>query len=293
MAPEYRKLCKLPCYLSIAVFTMGFTLIVPWVDAEDNNLSSAQRQIIMPPPQEGPNQVTTAPQIEAAVRADRKEAANIVSRALNSEQPATITFAGQAVAASIRGLGKKITPMAMGRIVLAAVEMRSAAVLQILRVAVSQTGKKMHLEIVAAAASGIAAVADPYMAITVIKVESGALGYEPYQAGSAQGTAESVAGIQFDQGATLAEDIVQVALQSGSNESLAVLSRVANAVLQRQASPDSFASQGQLPTVPPGVVATPTPATLTPARIFARPVSVAAPLATPPPFSIIPEPVSP
>jgi hypothetical protein len=287
-APEYRKLRRMPFYISIAIFSLGFTLIVPWVDAEDNNLSNAQR----PPPLEGPNQVTTVPQIEAAVRADRKEAANIVSRALNSEQPATITFAGQAVAASIRGLGKKITASAMGRIVLAAVEMRPAAVLQILRVAISQTGKKLHLEIVAAAASGIEAVADPYLSITVLKVESGALGYAPYQAGSAQqGTAESVAGLQFDQGATLAEDIVQVALQSGSNENLADLSRVANAVLERQASPDWFASEGQLPIVLRAT--TPTPTTLTPARIFARPVSVAAPLATPPPFTIIPDPVSP
>jgi hypothetical protein len=286
---ESRKLRRLFCYLSIVVFSLGSPLVAPCFSAEDSNATKGQLQNVPAPPDDNPSQPTTLSQIEAAVRANRRKAAAIVIRALNAEQPATITFAGQAVAASIRGLGKKITRIGIGRIVLAAVEARPAAVLEIIRVAISQTRKDLHPEIVAAAESGVAAVGDPYMPISVTLVESGALGYEAYQPGSGQGFLQVVAGYKFDQGATLAEVIVQVAYQSGSNESLAFLSNAANAVLQRGTSPDSFASLGQLPQNRPGITATPRPRTpitrRNPSTPTSTPPPIIEPLPTPPSVS--------
>jgi hypothetical protein len=286
---ESRKLRRRFCCLSIAVFSLGSALLAPCVIAEDSNVSNAQPQNIPAPPDDNPSQPSTLSQLEAAVRANRRNAAAIVIRAFNTEQPPTIEFAGQAVAASIRGLGKQITPIAIGRIVLAAVEARPAAVLEIVRVAISQTRKDLHREIVAAAISGVAAVADPYLPISVILVESEALGYEAYQPGSGQGFLQVVAGYKFDQGATLAEVIVQIAYQSGSTESLALLSNVANAVLQRGTSPDSFASLGQLPQNRPGITATPKPGTPTtrqnPTAPASTPPPIIEPLPTPPSVS--------
>jgi hypothetical protein len=147
---------------------------------------------------------------------------------------------------------------------LAVTKARPDAVLEIVRVAIPLTKKTSHQEVVAASVSGIAAVSDLYMPISVKPADGGAVGYERSESASGEGPVQVVAGMSFVQGATLAEDIVQVAFQSGSHENMASLSKGANGVLVNQASPDSFASWGQLPNRPLGFgfrepLATPAP----------------------------------
>ena len=67
--------------------------------------------------------------------------------------------------------------------------------------------------------------------------------------------------MKFEQGATLAEEIVQVAVQSESHGSLTALSNSINSVLQNHSTPDSFGSLGQIPNNLPGAGPTPTPRT--------------------------------
>ena len=267
-----QKLVGLPFSLSMTVFLLGMTLMVPCVCAENGNAASVQQSNIPPPPDENPGEAPTLAQIQAAVRANPKKAASIVTRALEAEQSHTITFAAQAVTASIRGLGTKAKAVAVGRIVLAAVKSRPGAVLEIVREAVPQTIKTVHLEIVAASASGIAAVSDPYMRISVKAVESGALGYEEYYSAASGGPVQVVVGLKFEQGATLAEEIAQVAFQSETQGSLAAISNSLNSVLQRQTTSDPFASQGQIPDNLPVARPTPTP------RIGRTPLSIPSPV---------------
>jgi hypothetical protein len=257
--PPWKKIGGLSFSLSMTFFFLAVTLMVPCVRAQNSNAASAPESNIPPPPEENPGAAPTLLQIQAAVRANPKKAASILARALDAEQSHTITFAAQAVTASIRGLGDKAKRVAVGRIILAAVKSRPEAVLEIVREAIPQTIKAVHLEIVAAAASGIAAVSDPYMRVSVIAVESGALGYELCNSTSGDRPAEVVAGFTFDQCATLADEIAQMAFQSESNGSLVTVSNSINSVLQTHSTPDPFAYVGQLPINRPAADATPTP----------------------------------
>jgi hypothetical protein len=147
---------------------------------------------------------------------------------------------------------------------MAVVKARPAAVLEILRVAIPLARKNLHQEIVASSVSGIVAVADVYMPISVIVADGGSVGYEPFQSRISDGPVQVVAGMSFVQGATLAEDIVQVAFQSGSHESMAALSQSANVVLTNQATANPLATLGELPNRPLGFgftqpLATPAP----------------------------------
>ena len=153
--PPSKKLGGLPFSLSMTIFVLGMTLMAPCVRAQTSNSTTVQESNIPPPPEENPGEAPTILQIQAAVRANPKKAASILSRALEAEQSHTITFAAQAVTASIRGLGAKAKRVAVGRIILATVKSRPEAVLEIVRQAFPQTSKTVHTEIVAASASGI------------------------------------------------------------------------------------------------------------------------------------------
>jgi hypothetical protein len=222
--------------LSITIVLLGFAAMDPWVRAQDRNASSA------------PEQTSAVQQVEAAVRANPRKAADIVMRTLAADQSASVKFAGQVVAASMRGLGPTVKRVPAGRIVMAAVKERSSAVLEIMRVAISHSGKAAHQEIVAAAASGVSATSDPYMPISVKEVEGSALGYERSESTGGGSNVQLVEGLSFNQGATLAEQILQVAFQTGSHESLIELSASMNAILQNgiNVSNSQFNAQGQL-----------------------------------------------
>jgi hypothetical protein len=248
---EFGKVRGLPHYLSITICSLGLCLMIPSVLAQDTTAPSSNGQS----PDSGSadadsaSQASIVAQVEAAVYANPGRAAVIVTRTLEADQTASVAFAGQVVSASIRGLGSKAKRVAVGRIILAAVKARPSAVLEIIRVSIRQSKRDIQQEIVAAAMSGVAAVGDPDMAINVIVLPDGALGFEPSYSTSAGVAVEIVDGLQFVQGASLAEQIVQVAFQSGSQLSLAALTRSANSVLQRQSTvPDPLANLGQLPT---------------------------------------------
>jgi hypothetical protein len=257
----WKKICGLSFSLSMTIFLLGMTLMVPCLRAQNSNAASVQPSNIPPPPEENPGEAPTLLQIQAAVRANPKKAASIVIRALEAEQSHSVTFAAQAVTASIRGLGVKAKRVAVGRIILATVKSRPEAVLEIVRQAFPLTIKAVHTEIVAASASGIAAVSDPYMRVNVKVVETVAIGYEQNNSTASGGPVQVVAGMKFEQGATLAEEIVQVAVQSESHGSLTALSNSINSVLQNHSTPDSFGSLGQIPNNLPGAGPTPTPRT--------------------------------
>jgi hypothetical protein len=196
---------------------------------------------------ESGSQPSTLLQLEVAVRANPRRAATAVTQFLNSGPTGSVGFTGQSVAATMRGLGPSASQAAVGRVVLAVTKARPDAVLEIIRIAVPLTKKDSHQEIVAAAVSGIAAVSDLYMPISVKPADGGAVGYERSESTSGEGPVQVVAGMSFIQGATLAEDIVQVAFQSGSHENMAALSKSANGVLTSQIAADPLANLGQLP----------------------------------------------
>jgi hypothetical protein len=228
--------------LAITSFSIGLTFLWPSVRAAETEYSS---------------QPTTLLELEVAVRANPRRAAATVTQFLDAGPSDSASFVGQSVAATMRGLGSLVKRVAVGRVMLAVVKARPAAVLEVVRVAVPLSRKDLHPEIVAASASGIAAVSDLYLPILVKLVDSGALGFEPYESRGSASAVQVVAGMTFAKGATLAEDIVQVAFQSASHGNLAALSRSANAVLLNQGSPDPFTTLGQVPQRPVEITAEP------------------------------------
>jgi hypothetical protein len=203
------------------------------------------------------SQPMTLLQLEVAVRAHPGKAAAAVTQFLEAGPNGSVSSVGKAVAATMRGLGPSAKGVSVGRVMLAVTKARPDGVLETMRVAIPLTKKDVHQEMVAASVSGIAAVADLYMPISVKPADGGAVGYERSESASGNGPVQVVAGMSFVQGATLAEDIVQVAFQSGSHENLASLSKGANGVLTSQSGPDPLANLGQLPFRPP--VETPAP----------------------------------
>jgi hypothetical protein len=230
------------------VLSLCFILLVPGAGAAQTEFAS---------------QPTTFLELEVAVRAHPRKAAATVIEFLQSGPSGSIKFVGQSVTATMRGLGPIAGRAAVGRVIMAVVKARPLAVLEIVRVAIPLARKDLHPEIVASAVAGIVAVADVYMPISVIVADDGSVGYEPFNSRNGGGPVQVVAGMSFVQGATLAEDIVQVAFQSGSHESMAALSQSANGVLN-QGTSDPLATLGQLPNRPLGFgftqpLATPAP----------------------------------
>jgi hypothetical protein len=218
--------------MRITLFVLGIMLLLPGARAAETGPAS---------------QPTTLLQLEVTVRANPSKAASAVTHFLASGPTGSVGFAGQSVAATIRGLGPSARQAAVGRVMLAVTKARPDAVLEIMRVAIPLTKKTSHQEIVAASVAGIAAVSDLYMPISVKPADAGAVGYERSESTTGEGPVQVVAGMSFVQGATLAEDIVQVAFQSGSHENMAALSKSANGALTNHSSVDPLASLGQLP----------------------------------------------
>jgi hypothetical protein len=222
--------------MRITFFFLSIMLLVPGVRAVETGSRT---------------QSTTLLQLEVAVRANPRRAASAVIQFLASGPTGSVGFAGQSVAATMRGLGPSAGQAAVGRVMLAVTKARPDAVLELIRVAIPLTKKDAHQEVVAASVSGIAAVSDLYMPISVKPADGGAVGYERSESASGEGPVQVVAGMSFVQGATLAEDIVQVAFQSGSHENMASLSKGANGVLTSQTTgPDPLANLGQMPVRP-------------------------------------------
>jgi hypothetical protein len=99
------------------------------------------------------------------VENDPRNASDIVTKAIQADPQNSIFYAGEVVRSAIRGLGNSISEVAISFLVAAAVNARPQAALQIVRVAVGETPHKLHATIVAAA---VADVPDPYEDVIVV-----------------------------------------------------------------------------------------------------------------------------
>jgi hypothetical protein len=104
------------------------------------------------------------------VENDPRNAPEIVTKAIQADPQHSIFYAGEVVRSAIRGLGNSISEVAISLLVAAAVNARPQAALQIVRVAVGETPPKLHPAIVAAA---VADVPDPYEDVIIVHRREG------------------------------------------------------------------------------------------------------------------------
>jgi hypothetical protein len=107
-------------------------------------------------------------EIETAVRNEPTKAPAIVTSAISTSVSMPITFSGAAVGAAITGLGSSIDRVSISRLINAAGKARPEAILEIVRVAMHDTPKRLHRDIVSAA---VLAVPDAYRRVRVTRVE--------------------------------------------------------------------------------------------------------------------------
>jgi hypothetical protein len=104
------------------------------------------------------------------VENDPRNGSDIVTKAIQADPQHSIFYAGEVVRSAIRGLGNSISEVAISFLVAAPVNARPLAALQIVRVAVGETPPKLHAPIVAAA---VADVPDPYENVIVVHRREG------------------------------------------------------------------------------------------------------------------------
>jgi hypothetical protein len=216
-------------------------------------------------------------QIENAVRTTPAKAPDIVVEAIATDVSNPLNFPGHVIQRAVRALGHKVNQANVARIVFGAVRARPEAVLQTVRAAIQRTPAPLHPNIVAAA---VAALGDPYVRVELIRTEE--YFRETLHASrqpilrdhirDVQGTQETVeeAALAYKtsnllEAVTLAEAIVDTAIQAGSSESSFDLQQAVDRVLQNGLGLSSLegnpADSSTLITVPPP---TPAPSTPTP-----------------------------
>jgi hypothetical protein len=243
-------------------------------------------------------------QVENAVRTDPSKASDIVVKAIAIDVSNPLNFPGHVMQRAIRALGPKVNQSNIAIIVFCAVRARPTALFGTVRASIQKTRADLHPNIVAAA---VAAVEDPYLRVESISVEEyfrETLHAARYpilrdRIRCVQGGQETVeeAALTYKtstlpEALTLAEAIVDSAIQAGSSESIFDLQLAVNQVLQNGFSLSSLqgdpADSGTLITVPPPV--TPAPSTPTPTPSRPTPTPTPTPTVTPTPT---PSPVSP
>jgi hypothetical protein len=112
-----------------------------------------------------PSKIDPLVRVRQMVENDPRSAPDIVTKAIQADPQHSIFYAGEVVRSAIRGLGNSISEVAISLLVAAAVNARPQAALQIVRVAVGETPPKLHASIVAAA---VADVPDPYEEVIVV-----------------------------------------------------------------------------------------------------------------------------
>ena len=140
---------------------------------------------------------------------DPAKAPDIAADALGLPVAEPNVFAGQVVQSAIQTLLQPITRAQISALILAAVKARPAAVLVIVRVAVQGTPQNLHRDIVAAAVAGVP---------------------DPYSRGAG--------------GKTLAESILDAAVNAGSGESRDALSASINSSLGTTAASQDPVANG-------------------------------------------------
>jgi hypothetical protein len=199
------------------------------------------------------------------VENDPRNAPDIVTKAIQADPQHSIFYAGEVVRSAIRGLGNSISEVAISLLVAAAVNARPQAALQIVRVAVGETPPKLHASIVAAA---VADVPDPYEEVIVVHrrersseppsvvekrnaftvskvfVTDGKSATPDSKSVVAEGKAVAIEGkepvgpeiLSYEPGTgpgsmTLAEAIIQAAIEGGSTARLYALTNSVNLIL--------------------------------------------------------------
>jgi len=196
-------------------------------------------------------------QVAGDVPANPPRAPDIVARALGTSVSNPLTFAGHIVQRVIEAFGPNASQIEISFVVRAAVEARPEAVLEIVRAAIQASRPRFHSNIVAAAVAG---VQDPYLRIAVTKltelfgetlhtirhpiwrdrilgvegnqelVEETALGYTVGEAeGLTKGLSKDTTTLWDD--VTLAEAIVNAAIQAGSPINAGTLMQAVDLVL--------------------------------------------------------------
>jgi hypothetical protein len=152
---------KLRAFIAVRIFlACGFT--VPLWDA-----LSQQSPSPAPVPESSPepNRTDALVQLQQQVESNRKNAPDIVAKAIQVDPEHSISYAGNVVRYALRGLGGSISEAEISFLIAAAVNARPQAALQIVRVAVGEVPPKFHAAIVAAA---VAEVPDPYEQVIIV-----------------------------------------------------------------------------------------------------------------------------
>jgi hypothetical protein len=218
--------------------------------------------------------------IENDIRVNPLRAPDIVSEALVTNVSNPLTFAGHLVQRANQALGQKLNQVEIARIVLAAVRARPQAAIEIVRGAIQTTPARLHPNIVAAAVAG---VPDAYLRAEVttgyeIFGETLNIRRQPiledrilYTEGNQEFIEEVALGyeaITLSDYKTLAEVLIDAAIQAGSSASIYDLQQAVDLVLQNNFGFPSIvgnpADSNTNITAPPPVTPTPTPATPTP-----------------------------
>ncbi|HEY0793754.1 MAG TPA: hypothetical protein VGD78_22015 [Chthoniobacterales bacterium] len=193
---------------------------------------------------------TVCTRVERTVRADRSSAPEIVTRELALAGRNPINYTGQIVQAALCGLGPEASADGVGRMVFAAVKARPTAVLEVVRVAISGTRRTLHRSIVSAAVAG---VPDPTVRVVFQPVKVVRAGLEAdldchCAAGQGYGENKTAQGYRSrysganaagyvsasGQGYSLAESVLEAALEAGSNENQTDLSSGIDGVLENR-----------------------------------------------------------
>src|SRR5271166_5817691 len=149
------------------ILASGF--IVPLWDALSQEVPSPS-----PGPAPGsspaPNRTDDLVQLQHKVESNRKDAADIVTKAIQADPQHSVFYAGEVVRFALRGLGSSISELEISSLIAAAVNARPQAALQIVRVAVGEVPPRFHADIVAAA---VADVPDPYEEVIIVHRREG------------------------------------------------------------------------------------------------------------------------
>jgi hypothetical protein len=155
---------RLSALIAFRIFlTAGF--FVPAWDALSQQSSTPG---LGPSPE--PNRIDELVQLQHKVETNRQNAPDIVTKAIQGDPQRSVFYAGEAVRYALRGLGNSISEAEISFLIAAAVNARPQAALQIVRVAVGEVPSKFHANIVAAA---VADVPDPYEQVVVVHRREG------------------------------------------------------------------------------------------------------------------------
>jgi hypothetical protein len=222
-------------------------------------------------------------EVENAVRTNPSNAADIVVEAIGRDVSNPLNFPGHVMQRTIRALGPRVNQSNIAITVFGAVRARPNAVFETVRASIQETRAQLHPNIVAAA---VAALANPYLRVDLITIEEyfrETLHVARYpilwdRVRCVRGAQETVqeAALSYKtstlpEALTLAEAIIDSAIQAGSSASSFDLQQAVDLVLQNgfalfslQGNP---ADSSTLITVPPPIFSTPSTPTPTPSPV--------------------------